>query len=333
MKCTRDLNAIGSHPQPVGLPADLAMFLNHNQLLYMSPLKPTKPHCQPADGPTRLSLHSPYCTSSFPYPLPSSLRSPLPGLLRSCLRRDGAGHNKKQVVFADARGLSLTAVHLFIPESTSFDSIPVTKSPPAKLQYQQSNMQRRYKLKLGFPQPALDFKAFFARLRETYVQLQSCNISENTLIAKVCVCHVNIEKDVHVRLTFNSWRSYHDIPCTFLQQVPYGGSDIDVFAFGLSLPKNLDPKEVVEFCLYFRPGPGERLHWDDNMGQNYRLHIEGGGLNADEGSAEHCYPKPSHLQQLPLPQYTSQNSAMLQYLQNTLSKKVRAEWKTLCPTK
>ncbi|XP_068613726.1 protein phosphatase 1 regulatory subunit 3C-B-like [Brachionichthys hirsutus] len=311
------LNAFGSPHQPAGMPVNLAMCLNINQLLSMSPLKPTKPHCQPADGPTRASLPSPHCSSSSLYPLPSSLRSPLPRVRRSCFRKDGTSQNKKHVVFADAKGLALTAVHLFIPESTS---------SPAKLHSQQSNAQRRHKLKLGFPQPALDFKAFFARLRETNVLLQSCSVSENTLIAKVCVSHVSIEKDVHARVTYNSWRSHHDIPCTFLQHVPYGGSDIDVFAFGLILPKDLDPKEGIEFCLCFRPGPGEMPRWDDNRGQNYRLCMEGAGMNAGEGTSKHYHPKPSYLQPPSWTHPTFQNSTKLQYLQRTLPMKVRAEW-------
>lgn len=324
------------------MPVDLAMCLSLSrrqplyQLLSMSPLKPTQHCCQVADCPPRTKLRSSHRSFSSPYPSSSSLpSSPVPPGPRSCFRRDGAGLNKKRVVFADAKGLALTAVRLFHPEPSSPASTLLTKPSPPELQGQQpsSNKPQRYKLKLGFPQPTLDFKAFLARLRETRIQLESCNISEHSLTGKVCVSHVSIEKAVHIRVTFDSWRSHHDIPCTFLQQQRCRGSDLDVFAFDLSLPKNIDPKERVEFCVYFRPGPGTTPHWDDNRGQNYRVCMEKDGSNANQGDANCSYPT-LLLHQPPLwPSHVSpsmQNSAELQYLQRSLSSRVRAEWKTLC---
>ncbi|XP_076614773.1 protein phosphatase 1 regulatory subunit 3C-B [Chaetodon auriga] len=344
MNCTRVLHAFGSHPQPAAMPVDLAMCLSLSrrqplyQLLSMSPLKPKQHHCQPTDCPPRTSLRHSHSFSS-PHPSSSSLpSSPVPPGPRSCFRRDSAGLNKKRVVFADAKGLALTAVRLFIPEPSSPASTLVMKPPPSELQGQQSNSNKpqRYKLKLGFPQPTLDLKAFLARLRETRVQLESCNISENSLIGKVCVSHVSTEKAVHIRVTFDSWRSHHDIPCTFLQQQRCRGSELDVFAFDLSLPKNIDPKERVEFCVYFRPGPGTTPHWDDNRGQNYRVCMEKDGANANQSDAHRCYPTLLHHQAPSWPSHVSlsmQNSADLQHVQRSLSSRVRAEWNTLCSTK
>uniref|UniRef100_A0A3B4VAK6 CBM21 domain-containing protein n=1 Tax=Seriola dumerili TaxID=41447 RepID=A0A3B4VAK6_SERDU len=258
------------------MPVDLAACLSLSQrqplyqLLSMSPLKPAKRPCQPTDSLPKTSRQSPYLS-----PFSSSsllLSSPVPSEPRSCFRRDSGTVNKKRVVFADTKGLALTAVRLFIPEPSSTTPALLMKPSPAKLQGQQStpNNLRRYKLRLAFPQPTLDFKAFLARLREMRVQLESCNISERSLSGKVCVSHVSTEKAVHIRVTFDSWRSHHDIPCTFLQQLRCGGSDMGVFAFDLSLPQNIDPKERIEFCVSFRPGPGVTPHWDDNRGKNYR---------------------------------------------------------------
>ncbi|XP_070781050.1 protein phosphatase 1 regulatory subunit 3C [Enoplosus armatus] len=344
MNCARVLHAFGSHPQPAVMPVDLAMCLSFSQrqplyqLLSMSPLKPTQRRCPPTDCLQRASLCSPHHSSSAPYSsslLPSSF---VPSEPRSCFRRDSGGLNKKRVVFADAKGLALTAVRLFIPEPSSPASTLVMKPSPAILQGQQStsNKLQRYKLRLGFPQPMLDFKAFLARLREMHVQLESCNISEHSLSGKVRVSHVNIENAVHIRVTFDSWRSHHDIPCTFLQQQRCGGSDMDVFAFDLSLPKNIDPKERVEFCVSLRPGPGAMPHWDDNRGQNYRVCMEKDGSNAIQDDANHFYPTLSKHRPPSWPSHVSfsvQNSADLQYLQRSLSSRVRAEWKSLCSTK
>ncbi|XP_071322612.1 protein phosphatase 1 regulatory subunit 3C-B [Trachinotus anak] len=341
MNCTRVLHAFGSHPQAAVMPVDLAMCLSLSQrqplyqLLSMSPLKPAKCHCQPTDSLPRNSFHSLHQSSSSS----SSLLpfSPVPSEPRSCFRRDSGSVNKKRVVFADAKGLALTAVRLFIPEPSSTTPALLMKPLPAKLQGQQStsNNLQRYKFRLGFPQPTLDFQAFLARLRETRVQLESCNISEHSLSGKVCVSHVSIEKAVHIRVTFNSWRSHHDIPCTFLQQQCCGGSDMGVFAFDLSLPQNIDPKERIEFCVSFRAGPGTAAHWDDNRGQNYRVCMEKDPSNAIQSEANRYYPALSKHRPPSWPSHVSfnmQNSADLQYLQRSLSSRVRAECKTLCST-
>uniref|UniRef100_A0A4W6C193 CBM21 domain-containing protein n=1 Tax=Lates calcarifer TaxID=8187 RepID=A0A4W6C193_LATCA len=273
------------------MPVDLAMCLSLSQrqplyqLLSMSPLKPTQHHCQPTD-----------CLSSV---------------------------NKKRVVFADAKGLALTAVRLFIPEPSSPTPTLVMKPSPAKL------------CGLGFPQPTLDFKAFLARLREMRVQLESCNISEHSLSGKVCVSHVSAEKAVHVRVTFDSWRSHHDIPCTFLQQQRHGGSDMGIFSFDLSLPQNINPKERIEFCVSLRPGAGATPLWDDNRGQNYRVCVEKDGSNTKQRDTNRCYPTLSKYRPPSWPSSVSlsmQDSADLQHLQRSLSSRVRAEWKTLCST-
>ncbi len=327
------------------MPVDLSMCLSLSQrqplyqLLSMSPLNPTQRHRQPTDSLPRTSFRSPHRSFSPPY---SSSSSPPSSLLssepRSCFRRDGGCLNKKRVVFADAKGLALTAVRLFIPEPSSPAPTLLMIPSPAKMQGQQStsNKLQRNKLWLGFPQPTLDFKAFLGRLREMCVQLESCRVSEHSFSGKVCVSHVSTEKAVHVRVTFDSWRSHHDIPCTFLQQQRCGGSDMDVFAFDLSLPKNIDPNERVEFCVSLRPGPGATPHWDDNRGQNYRVYMEKDGSNANQGDANRFYPSLSKHRPPSWPSHASlsmQNSSDLQCHQRSLSSKVRAEWKTLCSTR
>ncbi|XP_074473490.1 protein phosphatase 1 regulatory subunit 3C-B [Sebastes fasciatus] len=347
MNCARVLHALGSHPQPAVMPVDLARCLSLsqrqplNQLMSMALLKPAQCRYQPTDCPPR--THSPRSSSSSS-PLsspPSQPSSPVPSSPRSCFRRVSGGLTKKRVVFADAKGLALTAVRLFIPEPSSPASTLMMKPSLARLQGLQSTSNKlpRYKLRLGFPQPTLDFKAFLAQLRDTCVQLESCNISEHTLSGKVRVSHASIEKAVHVLVTFDSWRSHHDIPCTFLQQQRYGGADMDVFAFDLNLPKNIDPNERVEFWVSFKPGPGATLHLDNNRGQNYRVFVEKDGSdgyqgdgyqgNGYQGDAFRCYTTLTKNRPPSWPSYGplgTQNSDP-QYLQRSLSNRVR-DWKT-----
>ncbi|XP_054613728.1 protein phosphatase 1 regulatory subunit 3C [Dunckerocampus dactyliophorus] len=231
-------------------------------LYHLLSMKPTFCHYEPTDSPQRTSFHASrqsLCLSSSPA---SSER-------RGCLQRNGGSLNKKRVVFADAKGLPLTAVRLFVP-----DCFPLASTQPMDLsptKHPSSNKPHRHKYRLGFPQPTLDLKALLLRLRETYVQLESCHISEHSLSGKVHIFHGSTDKAVHIRVTFDSWWHHHDIPCVFLQQQRCGGSNVDVFAFDLSLPLNIDPTEGIEFCVSFRPGGGASTHWDNNRGQNYKV--------------------------------------------------------------
>lgn len=344
MSCTRVLYAF-SHPQQVVKPVEMAMCLSLSQqrplyeLLSTSYLKPTKRLCKQTDYPVKTSHPFPHAslfsTSSLPPPsLPSSQLTS--ENFRSCLRKHISGVSKKRVVFADAKGLALTAVRIFIPEPSSPTSTLVIRPSPAKLEGQQSVLDKlnHYKLRLGFPQPTQDPKAFLARLQDMKVQLESCNISERSLSGKVYAAHVGAEKVVCIRVTFDSWRSHHDIPCTFLRQHRCGGSDVDVFTFDLSLIHNMDPRERIEFCVSFRPGPGATPHWDDNGGQNYRVCMEKERSHANQGNTNRCYPTfPKH-RSLSWPLYEStsmKNCADPKYVQRTSSSRVGAEWKTLCP--
>ncbi|XP_068562054.1 protein phosphatase 1 regulatory subunit 3C [Cebidichthys violaceus] len=339
MSCTRVLHAFGSHRQHATTPVDLALCLSLSQrqplyqLLSMSPLKPAPRRHQPT------GLHPPHPSSSSIYSSSTLPSSPEP---RSCFRRDaGGGPSKKRVVFADAKGLALTAVRLFIPEPSTTASTLATRPSLAKLQSHQwtSDKLQRHRLRLGFPQPTLASQASqasLARQRDACVQLESCKVSEHSVRGKVRINHVSVDKAVHVRVTFDSWRSYHDIPCTFLQQQRFGGSDVDLFAFDLSLPKNIDPTEQVEFCVAFRPGNGATPLWDDNRGQNYRVCVETGGANGHQGNAYRCHPTLSQHRPPLWPLHVSpsmQNSADPQHLQRSLSNRVGAEWKTSCSPK
>ncbi|KAM6901256.1 protein phosphatase 1 regulatory subunit 3C-B [Lycodopsis pacificus] len=351
MSCTRVLHAFGSHHQQAVKPVDHAVRLSLSrrpplyQLLSKSPLKPAPHRHQPT------GLHPLHSSSSPIYSSSSLSSSPGPPEPRSCFRRDaGGGPSKKRVVFADAVGLALTVVRLFVPEHTA--STLSTRPSLAKLQSHQStsdNLQR-HRLWLGFAQPTLASpasqaspaspasQASLARQRDSCVQLESYKVSEHSLSGKVRVNHVSVDKAVYLRVTFDSWRSHHDIPCMFQeqqQQQRFGGSDVDLFAFDLSLPKNIDPTEHVEFSVSFRPGNGATPLWDDNRGQNYRVCVETGGSNGQQGNAYRCHPTLSQHRPPLWPLHLSpgtQDSADL-HLQRSLSNRVRTDWKTLCSPK
>ncbi|KAI3372413.1 hypothetical protein L3Q82_022902 [Scortum barcoo] len=93
----------------------------------------------------------------------------------------------RRVVFADSRGLSLTAVRVFSDEEeqSDLDLLP-------SLQGLGSMTEDGYsctvstccpgtQLKLGFPQPSADFQAFRAKLAKSMVILESCSVTEHAL--------------------------------------------------------------------------------------------------------------------------------------------------------
>ncbi|XP_072228679.1 protein phosphatase 1 regulatory subunit 3C-B [Leuresthes tenuis] len=314
MSCTRVLHNF-SHPQSAqAMYLSLGRRHSFSELLSMSTRKSKQHHWQPTVSSLKTSLHSMHLSASSS----SSLTiSRVPSKLRSCLRRNSGGVNKKRVVFADDKGLELTAIHLFNPKPLSSTSAPGMGPSPAQRQDQQSTSSKTlcHKIQLGFPQPTQDFKTFLACLRERSVQLESCSISEHILRGRVCVSHVSTTKAVHIMMTFDSWKTHYDIPCKFVQHQQWSGLDVDVFFFYMNLPQNIDPKERSEFCVLFRPGPGSIYHWDNNKGQNYRVCIEKDESSASQGNTNHCDLTLSKQQPLARPQM---------YLNRRLFR--RAEW-------
>lgn len=184
----------------------------------------------------------------------------------------------KRVFFADSCGLSLAAVRLFSDEEeqSDLDLLP-------SLQGFGSMTEDGYsctvstccpgtRLKLGFPQPSADFQAFRTRLAKSMVTLENCSISEHVLQGTVRVRNVSFQKDVRVRITFDSWQSYQDVACAYLQK-RFGGPETDIFEFDIAIPKVLDAKRKIEFCLFYLPGGHAEPFWDNNNGQNYSVAV------------------------------------------------------------
>ncbi|XP_076746863.1 protein phosphatase 1 regulatory subunit 3C-B-like isoform X1 [Maylandia zebra] len=184
----------------------------------------------------------------------------------------------KRVVFADSRGLSLTAVRVFSDkeEQSDLDLLPSLQSLGSMTEdgysCTVSTCCPGTQLKLGFPQPSANFQAFRAKLAESMVILENCSISEKALRGTVRVKNVSYQKDVRVRITFDSWQSYRDVPCTYLQK-RFGGPQTDIFEFDITIPKVLDAKRKIEFCLSYLPGGHSEPFWDNNDGQNYSITV------------------------------------------------------------
>ncbi|XP_007231540.3 protein phosphatase 1 regulatory subunit 3C-B-like [Astyanax mexicanus] len=178
---------------------------------------------------------------------------------------------KKRVVFADTKGLSLTSVRVFSKkeEKVHYEAPPCRI--PTRLCWLGEHAQVP-RLHLGFTQPCSDPQAFRQRMDQCPVLLENCCISEQALVGMVRVWNVSYEKAVHVRITFDSWRSQQDVPCSFLER-RCGDPDTDTFSFHITLPETLETQERIEFCVRYLPQGYSQAVWDNNYGKNYSLRV------------------------------------------------------------
>ncbi|KAJ8406826.1 hypothetical protein AAFF_G00297420 [Aldrovandia affinis] len=175
---------------------------------------------------------------------------------------------KKRVVFADSKGMSLTVIHVF----SNFEEDILSE-----LQFDLSDLEdatvglkinKDKSFTLDFPQPAADYLEFRNRLKKSSVCLENCSLQERSLAGTVKVRNVSFQKSVHIRITFDSWKSYTDVPCTFLNNV-YGCPDTDTFSFSVELPSFVSPQEQIEFCICYKAQ--DQTYWDNNDEKNYRV--------------------------------------------------------------
>ncbi|XP_049907367.1 protein phosphatase 1 regulatory subunit 3C-B-like [Epinephelus moara] len=266
---------LGSMAHSAGL-AEIAVRLCLNQSKQLCPhvwvpiLKPLRPCIRPSISDQLSSdvLSRAYLTNPFPSSLEDwddddDVLLPI---------------KNKRVIFADSCGLSLTAVRVFSDEEEQpdLDLLP-------SLQGLGSMTEDGYSctvstccpgtsLKLGFPQPSADFQAFRAKLAESMVTLENCSLTEQIVQGTVRVRNISFQKDVRIRITFDSWQSYRDVPCTYVQK-RFGGPQTDIFEFEVAIPKVLDAKRKIEFCLSYLPGGHSEPFWDNNSGQNYSIAV------------------------------------------------------------
>ncbi|XP_059214543.1 protein phosphatase 1 regulatory subunit 3B-like [Centropristis striata] len=179
-------------------------------------------------------------------------------------RRDGR-KAKKQVTFADHRGLSLTRVKIF---SQFDDPIDIPLNIQEMLSSALSLTAEVDKLVLDFAQPSSDYLHFRQRLERNYVCLEHCVLKEKALAGTVKVKNVSFQKSVRLRVTFDSWKSHTDVDCEYMKD-SYPTAYSDTFSFDVGLPEQLRPYERVEFAVCYEVDGHE--YWDSNEGANYRI--------------------------------------------------------------
>ncbi|XP_029933237.1 protein phosphatase 1 regulatory subunit 3C-B-like [Myripristis murdjan] len=289
MNCTRILHILNPQPgvpSPI-MPVDMAMriclasspplhsFLGNYDNHCASPSTALLPRCEPL----RPCLASGHCAessdgSSNSATATATMTMTTTTSVAAAGSRVWPGRKKKSVVFADSRGLALTAVHVFneaeddLLAELQFLADLEGATATLRLGDYEGPAERGSALVLDFTQPAADYLDLRNRLKAQQVCLESCSVQEHSLSGTVQVRNIGFEKSVAVRITFDSWRSFQDVPCRYLNNV-YGCPDIDTFSFSIPVPEALQPSERVEFCLQYQAQ--DQTFWDNNHGNNYRL--------------------------------------------------------------
>ncbi|XP_033468303.1 protein phosphatase 1 regulatory subunit 3C-B-like [Epinephelus lanceolatus] len=198
----------------------------------------------------------------------------------NCVGWNNNKASKKKVVFADSKGMSLTAIHVF----SKFDDEPYQnkrRGISEELQFDMTDLETATmdlkissvrSLALDFKQPSADYLDFRNRLIKNSVCLENCSLQERSLTGTIKVRNMGFEKMVQLRATFDSWASFTDIDCTFMNNV-YSCQDTDTFTFVLELPAVIQPQNRVEFCICYK-AQGQTF-WDNNDGKNYIIQHAG----------------------------------------------------------
>lgn len=240
--------ALCMFPPNLTMPIDMALplYLSQEEFGYRA----TPKNYQPAPNPCLRFEHS-HCVDQ----IDTSERS----------SNEATRKNKKQVTFADYKGLSLTKVKIF---SEFNDQIDIPVSVQKLLNTAITQATEEDKLVLDFPQPSSDYLHFRQCLENNYVSLEHCVLKEKVLAGTVKVKNVSFEKSVKVRVTFDTWKTHTDIECTYIKDT-YPCSYSDTFSFEVTIPEDLRLHERIEFAINYQVAGYE--YWDSNEGKNYRI--------------------------------------------------------------
>ncbi|XP_031734671.1 protein phosphatase 1 regulatory subunit 3C-B-like [Anarrhichthys ocellatus] len=276
MSCTRVFHILNHHP---GGPSPI-MSVDMAVRIYLSSSPPLHSflsnydHCCSSSSSSSSSLMKHCealrsCLSFRNVATPTSTLAATEVVCPAWMRR------KKSVVFADSRGLALTAIHVFneaeddILTELQFHLIEVEGAATGPhLGDNKDAADCGSGLVLDFTQPAADYLDLRNRLKAQQVCLETCSVRERLLSGTVQVRNLCFDKSVSVRITFDSWRSFLDISCLYLNNV-YGCPDTDTFSFSVLIPEVLEPSNRVEFCIQYQTQ--DHTFWDNNHGNNYRL--------------------------------------------------------------
>lgn len=216
---------------------------------------------------------------------------------------------KKQVSFADSHGRQLEQVRTisepsncppklnsksaqyFLNKEYLSTNPKVNNELYVPLNSNESNKKTLIIYTLNFEQPAGDYLNFQDKINRSNVSLENVILNRFNVSGTIKAKNICFEKNVFVRCTFNSWKTYKDIKAEYVpsqfesNQSNFNTTQADTFKFEFNLPNeiNTDDEKTfiyinehqrcfknVEFCVCFMSADSQ-TYWDSNNGQNYSI--------------------------------------------------------------
>lgn len=184
---------------------------------------------------------------------------------------------KKKVCFADSKGYQLSTIRIMDGPS---DTPPVLNHNLLKevIQNERAEPNHPFTYVPDFEQPASNYLDFRDRLEKNNVCLENVVIRDNlTIMGTVKVRNISYEKSVKIRVSFDEWKSFRDIPASYVfascnlgeETGACASSDkYDTFSFQFDLPPNLAGRAAY-FCICY--SCNQTIFWDNNKEMNYRI--------------------------------------------------------------
>ncbi len=180
-----------------------------------------------------------------------------------------------QVRFVDSLGLELEEVKVFktqerplIPQHVMFrllmsSELAFRKSLELSLPY----------FKPCFPENVGAEPDFLQRLCSQRVCLEQVLCSEQGITGTIQVLNLAYEKQVTVRYSFTTWRTFTETTASWVSsghRAESGTPETDIFRFRLPVPPFiLQPGAILEFAICYHVRGTN--YWDNNNGHNYTL--------------------------------------------------------------
>ncbi len=176
---------------------------------------------------------------------------------------------RKIVRFADSLGLDLANVRQ-IKDQDHPPQIPASATFDLNLESEKSLSSVGVKqFQLCFPQPGAS-GAFMHRVLTSSVCLENARVdsSRGLLTGTVRVKSVGFEKKVAVRITYNNWATFSEVPASYVQDSHDGATDR--FSFSAVFPTTMVADDRAQFAVRYETHEGA-VFWDNNHGENYLI--------------------------------------------------------------
>lgn len=174
---------------------------------------------------------------------------------------------RKIVRFADSLGLDLATVRQ-VKDADNPPNIPASATLDLNLSTEKAFSSLGAKqYQLCFSQPGAS-ASFMHRVLTSFVCLENARVesSRGLLTGTIRVKSVGFEKKVAIRITYNNWSTFFEIPASYVQDSHDGITDR--FSFSAVFPSSMVANDRAQFAVRYETHDGV-TYWDNNHGENY----------------------------------------------------------------